>query len=47
MSIGADTAQAEAMNDKRRARRNVLLFWAHIALAALVLGWFVYSVAHK
>ena len=35
------------INDKTRSRRNVLLFWVHIALAAIVLSGFVYSVMHK
>ncbi|MGH8445016.1 MAG: hypothetical protein ACREVL_07100 [Solimonas sp.] len=38
---------SEAMNDKSRSRRNVLLFWVHVALVLVVLGGFVYSVAHK
>ena len=36
------------MNDiQQKNRRNVILFWVHVGLAALVLAWFVYSVAHK
>ena len=39
--------RSATMNDKTRSRRNVLLFWVHVGLAALVLGWFVYTVTHK
>lgn len=42
-------AGIEAMSEKdsSRARRSVLLFWVHLALAVLVVAGFVYSVAHK
>lgn len=45
-----DTAAASdlpTMNDNSRSRRNVVLFWVHVGLAALVLGGFVYAVVHK
>ena len=36
------------MNESRdKKRRNVILFWVHLALAALILAGFVYSVSHK
>jgi hypothetical protein len=36
------------MNEQHdKARRNVLLFWAHIALAAFFVAWFVYAVVSK
>jgi len=35
------------MKDKARSRRNLILFWVHLALAGLVLAWFVYAVANK
>lgn len=36
------------MNDERsKSRRNVILFWVHMALAALVLAGFVYSVSNS
>jgi hypothetical protein len=31
----------------QKRRKNVVLFWVHIALAAAILGWFVYSVVNK
>lgn len=30
-----------------KKRKNVILFWVHVALAAIILGWFVYSVVNK
>jgi hypothetical protein len=36
------------MSEQRsKARRNVLLFWAHIGLAAFFVAWFVYTVVSK
>lgn len=36
------------MNDSNnKSRRNVILFWVHVALAVVVLAGFVYSVSHK
>jgi len=34
-------------NAVERKRKNVILFWVHLALAAAILGWFVYSVVNK
>lgn len=40
----------EQMNDEidsGKKRGNVILFWVHIALAVLILGGFVFAIAHK
>lgn len=33
--------------NRSKVRRNVLLFWAHIALAAFFVAWFVYAVVSQ
>lgn len=33
--------------DRNKAKRNVRLFWVHVALAVFVLGWFVYAVVSQ
>lgn len=33
--------------DRSKARRNLLLFWGHVALAVLFLVWFVFTVVSK
>ncbi|SFF59529.1 hypothetical protein SAMN04488120_11123 [Fontimonas thermophila] len=33
--------------DRQRRRRNLVLFVLHLALAAAILGWFVWSVVHR
>ena len=33
--------------DSSKKRGNVILFWVHIALAALILGGFVFAIVHK
>ncbi len=30
-----------------QSRRNVILFWVHIAVAALILSGFIYSLSHR
>ncbi len=45
--VRTGTTDFPTMNDNRRSRRNVILFWVHIGLAVLVLGGFVYAVVHK
>lgn len=33
--------------DSTKKRGNVILFWVHLVLAALILGGFVYVVAQR
>lgn len=33
--------------DSSKKRSNVILFWVHIVIAVLILGGFVYAIAHK